>query len=61
MTFAAIGVVLAVVGLIARPVNISVAVVLFLVALGALGLAGYGLIERLLVRRQHSNSKGRAS
>lgn len=61
MTFAAIGVLLAVAGLIARPMNISVAVILFLIALGSLGLAGYGVIDRLLARRQLSKSQNRAS
>ncbi|MFG1910670.1 hypothetical protein [Kribbella sp. NPDC048928] len=57
VTFAAIGVVLAVAGLIARPVNISVAVVLFLIALGSLGLAGYGVLDRLLARRQQTKTQ----
>ncbi|MGW6197980.1 hypothetical protein ACWF0M_17680 [Kribbella sp. NPDC055110] len=41
ISFAAIGVVLAIAGLIARPANITVAVVLFLAAVAVLGLAGY--------------------
>ncbi|GAA1610729.1 hypothetical protein [Kribbella karoonensis] len=52
VTFALIGAVLAVGGLIARPLNISVAVVLFLVALGAFTLAGYGVLDRLAAGRK---------
>ncbi|MFD7159803.1 hypothetical protein ACFV9C_34755 [Kribbella sp. NPDC059898] len=49
-----VGVVLAVAGLIARLSNITVAVVLFLVALGAFTLAGYAALDRLAARRKVS-------
>ncbi|MGZ0148651.1 hypothetical protein ACXJJ3_16380 [Kribbella sp. WER1] len=52
VTFALVGAVLAVGGLIARPLNIAVAVILFLVALGALVLAGYGILDRLTANRK---------
>jgi hypothetical protein len=54
VSFTLIGVVLAVAGLIARPVNITVAVILFLLAVGALGLAGYGVLDRLVDRLKRS-------
>ncbi|WP_130383126.1 hypothetical protein [Kribbella sp. VKM Ac-2569] len=54
ISFAVIGVVLAVAGLIARPANITVAVVLFLVAVMALGLAGYGVLDRTIGGRKRS-------
>jgi hypothetical protein len=50
-TFTLIGVLLSIGGLIARPSNITVAVILFLLALGMFSLAGYGLLD-LLVDRQ---------
>jgi hypothetical protein len=52
--FTVIGVVLAVAGLIARPQNISVAVVLFLAAVSVLGLAGYGVLDQLVDRVKRS-------
>jgi hypothetical protein len=54
ISFTVIGVVLAVAGLIARPQNISVAVVLFLAAVSVLGLAGYGVLDRLVDRVKRS-------
>ncbi|WP_166679987.1 MULTISPECIES: hypothetical protein [Kribbella] len=54
VSFAVIGVVLAVAGLIARPANITVAVVLFLVAVSVLGLAGYGVLDRTIGGRKRS-------
>ncbi|ONI78355.1 hypothetical protein BWI15_02455 [Kribbella sp. ALI-6-A] len=45
-----IGVIFAVIGLVLRPVNIDFAVGAFLLALGGFGLAGYGLLERLVLR-----------
>jgi hypothetical protein len=54
IAFTVIGVLLAVAGLIARPSNITVAVILFLIAVGVLGLAGYGVIDRLVARRKVS-------
>jgi hypothetical protein len=56
ISFAVIGVVLAVAGLIARPANITVAVVLFLVAVASLGLAGYGVLDRAIGGRKRSRS-----
>lgn len=54
VTFAVTGGVLFVAGLIARPANITVAVVLFLVAVAVLGLAGYGVLDRLVDARKRS-------
>lgn len=54
ISFAVIGVVLAVAGLIARPANITVAVVLFLAAVAVLGLAGYGVLDRVIGGRKRS-------
>ncbi|TCC03944.1 hypothetical protein [Kribbella soli] len=56
ISFAVIGVVLAVAGLIARPVNITVAVVFFLAAVSVLGLAGYGVLDRTIGGRKRSRS-----
>jgi hypothetical protein len=52
LSFALIGLILAIAGLVARPANITVAVVFFLLAVGLLGLAGYGALERLASRRR---------
>lgn len=46
------GAILAIAGLVARPANITVAVILFLLAVMALGLAAYGALERLVTRNQ---------
>lgn len=54
VSFTLIGVVLAVAGLIARPQNITVAVILFLAAVAVLGLAGYGVLDRLVDRRKRA-------
>jgi hypothetical protein len=54
ISFAVIGVALFVAGLIARPVNITVAVWLFLPAVGVLGLAGYGVLDRVFGGRKRS-------
>jgi hypothetical protein len=48
--FAVAGVVLTIAGLVLRPSYIDAAVVAFLLALGGFGLAGYGLLERLVDR-----------
>lgn len=50
------GGILFVAGLIVRPANITVAVVLFLVAVAVLGLAGYGVLDRLIDRRKRSRT-----
>lgn len=52
VSFTLIGVVLAIGGLIARPQNITVAVILFLAALTVLSLAGYAALDRLVDRRK---------
>ena len=54
IVFASIGVALAVAGLVARPANITVAVVLFVAAVAVLGLAGYGVLDRLVDGRKRS-------
>ena len=51
---AIVGVVLAVVGLVLRPVQISAAVVAFLLAFLAFGLSGYGVLDRLVDRLKRS-------
>ena len=56
ISFAVIGVALFVAGLIARPANITVAVWLFLAAVSVLGLAGYGVLDRLVNRLKRSRS-----
>ncbi|WP_410789675.1 hypothetical protein [Kribbella sp. C-35] len=56
ISFAVIGVVLFVAGLIARPVNITVAVWLFLAAVSVLGLSGYGVLDRLVNRLNRRRS-----
>ncbi|WP_327640077.1 hypothetical protein OHB24_17390 [Kribbella sp. NBC_00482] len=56
ISFAVIGVVLFVAGLIARPTNITVAVWLFLAAVGILGLSGYGVLDRLVNRLNRRRS-----
>lgn len=56
ISFAVIGVVLFVAGLIARPTNITVAVWLFLAAVGILGLSGYGVLDRLVDRLNRRRS-----
>ena len=48
--FAGAGLVLTIVGLVLRPSYIDAAVVAFLLALGGFGLAGYGLLERLVIQ-----------
>lgn len=54
LRFAVIGGVLAVAGLLLRPVSIGVAVGAFLLAVGLLGLAGYGLLDQLVDRWKRS-------
>ena len=48
--FAATGVVLTVAGLLLRPVSIGLAVVAFLLAVSLFGLAGYGVLDRVVDR-----------
>jgi hypothetical protein len=48
--FAVTAVVLTIAGLVLRPVNIGVAVVAFLLAVCLFGLAGYGVLERVVER-----------
>jgi hypothetical protein len=50
--FAVLGVVFTVIGLLLRPVNIDFAVGAFLLAVGLLGMAGYGLLERVVIRQK---------
>lgn len=52
--FAVVGVVLAVAGLLLRLVSIGLAVGAFLLAVGLLGLAGYGVLDRLIDQRKRS-------
>jgi hypothetical protein len=52
--FAMTGLVLTIAGLLLRSVNLGVAVVAFLLAVGLLGLAGYGMLDRLVDRRKRS-------
>ncbi|MGW7686649.1 hypothetical protein ACWGID_38270 [Kribbella sp. NPDC054772] len=52
VSFAVTGLILFVAGLLVRPTNITVAVVLFLLAVGLLGLGAYGALERLVSRRR---------
>jgi hypothetical protein len=54
--FAGIGVGSTVAGLLLRPVNIGVAVGAFLLAIGMYGLAGYGVLDRLVDRRKRSRT-----
>ncbi len=56
ISFAVIGVILFVAGLIARPANITVAVWLFLAAVSVLGLSGYGVLDRLVDRMKRRRS-----
>lgn len=56
ISFAVIGVVLFIGGLIARPANITVAVWFFLAAVAILGLAGYGVLDRAIGGRKRSRS-----
>ncbi|PZF81599.1 hypothetical protein [Jiangella anatolica] len=48
--FAVAGGVLTVAGLLLRPVALGAAVIVFLAALGAFGLAGYGVLDRVVDR-----------
>lgn len=50
--FAATGVVLTVAGLLLRSVNIGVAVGAFLLAVSLFGLAGYGVLDRVVDRQK---------
>lgn len=52
--FAVTGVVLTVAGLLLRPVSIGAAVGAFLLAVGLFGLAGYGVLDRLVDRWKRS-------
>ncbi|WP_427885411.1 hypothetical protein ACQHIV_24355 [Kribbella sp. GL6] len=52
LTTTAIGIVLAVAGLVARPANITVAVFLFLGAGIVFSVAGYATLDRLAARRK---------
>lgn len=54
--FAGIAVGSTVAGLLLRPVNIDLAVWAFLLAVGMYGLAGYGVLDRLVDRRKRSRS-----
>lgn len=54
--FVVVGVVLTVAGLLLRSVSIGVAVGAFLLAVGLFGLAGYGVLDRLVDRRKRSQS-----
>ncbi|MEI8411227.1 MULTISPECIES: hypothetical protein [unclassified Kribbella] len=52
--FAVTGAVLTVAGLLLRSVSIGVAVGAFLLAVGLFGLAGYGMLDRLVDRRKRA-------
>jgi hypothetical protein len=52
--FAVTGVVLTVAGLLLRSVNTGIAVGGFLLAVGLFGLAGYGVLDRLVDRSKRS-------
>ncbi len=53
--FAVTGIVLTVVGLLLRPLSIGAAVGAFLLAIGLFGLAGYGVLDRLVDRWKQSH------
>jgi len=57
--FAVIGVIFAVIGLVLRPNNIDFAVGAFLLSLGGFGLAGYGLLERLVMLLPNSSNNSK--